>query len=127
MPSMKNKSLINNNYKRNKENVLLKQYEIYVESSEKISLKRMSANTWYAGLNTALFAVAGFTSILSNKFTAIIMSALGIILCLAWMSNISAYKKLNSVIHFLKYFVLLQMFCRYHGLEDAERFLKKSF
>ena len=57
----------------------------------------MSANTWYAGLNTALFAVAGFTSILSNKFTAIIMSALGIILCLAWMSNISAYKKLNSV------------------------------
>ncbi len=138
MPSMKNKSLINENYKGNKENVLLKQYEIFVESSEKISLKRMSANTWYAGLNTALFAVAGYTSILSNKLAAIIMSVLGILLCLAWMTNISSYKRLNSakfkVIHELEEHLPARPFTRvdnylngHYKLAKVEKYIPYLF
>ena len=98
--------LINKNYKGNKEEHLLKQYELFVNSSEKISSKRMTANNFYLSVNTALFAVAGYLSILSKSFVVIILSIIGILLCLSWIFNLTSYKRLNSakfrVIHDLE-------------------------
>ena len=91
---------------KNDKNIILKQYEIFVKSSENISLKRMSTNKFYVGLNTILFVIASYTTILLNNFATIILSTIGILLCIVWISNISSYKKLNSakfkVIHKLE-------------------------
>ena len=105
MQSTKN-DLLNEKYDENMQDKLLKQYEIFVESSERVSEKRMSANKFYLGLNTALFGIAGYILILSNRFIAVVLSFIGIFICLAWISNISSYKRLNSakfkVIHKLE-------------------------
>ena len=100
------RDLINKDYKGNKEEHLLRQYELFVKSSENISSKRMTTNNFYLGANTALFAVAGYLSILSKSFVVIILSFIGILLCLSWVSNLASYKRLNSakfrVIHDLE-------------------------
>lgn len=108
--------LINRNYKGNKEEHLLKQYELFVNSSEKISSKRMAANNFYLGANTALFAVAGYLSILSKSFIVIMLSLIGIVLCLSWISNLASYKRLNSakfrVIHELEEYLPARVFTK---------------
>lgn len=100
------RDLINKDYKGNSEEHLLKQYELFVNSSEKVSSKRMTANNFYLGANTALFAVTGYLSILSKSFVVIMLSSIGILLCLSWISNLASYKRLNSakfrVIHDLE-------------------------
>ena len=108
--------LINKNYKGNKEEHLLRQYELFVNGSEKISSKRMSANNYYLSANTALFAFAGYLSILSKSFVAIILSFCGILLCLSWISNLTSYKRLNhakfKVIHELEEHLPARVFAK---------------
>lgn len=98
--------LINENYKGNQKEHLLRQYELFVNSSEKISSKRMTSNNFYLGANTALFSVASYLSILSKSFVVLILSFIGIFLCLSWLSNLASYKRLNNakfkVIHELE-------------------------
>jgi len=100
------RDLINKEYKGNKEEYLLRQYEIFVNSSENISSKRMTSNNFYLGANTALFAIAGYLSILSKSYAIIMLSFIGIFLCISWVSNLASYKRINSakfrVIHELE-------------------------
>ena len=97
MNSTKNKvDLINKNYKGNKEDHLMKQYEMFINSSENVSSKRMTSNNFYLVVNTALFAIAGYLSILSKPLVVIILSFIGIFLCLSWSLHLSSYKRLNT-------------------------------
>lgn len=100
------RDLINKDYKGNKEEHILRQYELFVNSSEKVSSNRLTSNNFHLGANTALFAVAGYLSIISKPLMAVILSVIGIFLCLSWASNLSSYKRLNStkfrVIHELE-------------------------
>ncbi len=132
------RDLINKEYKGNKEEHLLRQYEIFVNSSENISSKRMTSNNLYLGANTALFAVAGYLSVLSKSFVVIILSFMGIFLCLSWISNLASYKKLNSakfrVIHDLEEHLPARVFTKedeylnsYYTLTKLERYIPYIF
>lgn len=101
-----NRPLINLNYKGNKEESLLRQYELFVKSSEDVSSKRMTTNRFYLITNTSLFAISGYLSLLSKPLVAIILSIMGIFLSISWISNLASYKRLNrakfKVIHELE-------------------------
>jgi len=80
--------------------IYFEQYKIIVDSAEKISEKRMSANNYFLTVNTALISLIGllFTSkILSLNFNAIkLVSILGLIICVIWFFIVLSYKQLNS-------------------------------
>jgi len=132
------RDLINKDYKGNKEEHLLKQYELFVNSSENISSRRITSNNFYLGANTALFAIAGYLSILSKSFVAVILSIIGIFLCLSWVSNLASYKRLNSakfrVIHELEEYLPARVFTKedeylkgYYTLTKLERYIPYMF
>jgi len=76
------------------------QYKILVDSAEKVSEKRMSANNYFLTVNTALISLTGllFTSkILSLNLDAVkLVSILGLIICIIWFFIVLSYKQLNS-------------------------------
>lgn len=130
--------LINKDYKGNREEHLLRQYELFVNSSEKISSKRMTANNFYLGVNTTIFAVAGYLSILSKSLVVVILSFIGMLLCLSWISNLTSYKKLNNakfkVIHDLEEHLPARTFTKedehlnsYYTLVNLEKYIPYLF
>ncbi len=79
----------------------LEQYKLYVQMADKVSERRIQANTFYITLLTGLFALLSIVverGLLSDAqaylFTAVGM--LGILLCFIWVVNIRSYKQLNS-------------------------------
>ncbi len=132
------KDLINKNYKINKKECILKQYEIFVNSSEKVSSKRMISNNFHLGANTALFAIAGYLSTLSKPLVAVILSGVGILISLSWIFNLCSYKKLNSikfkVIHELEEHLSARVFTKedeyldsHYTLTNLEKFIPYIF
>ena len=94
---LKNKiDLINKNYKEKSNEHLLKQYDMFVQSSEQISLNRMSTNKFYLGVSTVIFAIASYLTILKNPLFVTLLSFVGMFLCLSWINSIKSYKRLNS-------------------------------
>jgi len=131
-------NLINKKHSKNTEEHLLRQYELFVSSSENISSKRMTSNNFYLGANTALFAIAGYLSILSKPSGAVILSFIGIFLSISWLSNISSYKRLNQakfkVIHELEEHLPARPFTKedeylnsYYTLTKLERYIPYLF
>ena len=104
---MDRKKLINKGYGKNFQDHLLEQYKLYVESADKISSRRDSANHFYLTLNSALFAISGYLSLLNKQsFIYLIIPIAGIIISFYWLKIITSYKNLNSgkfkVIHELE-------------------------
>jgi len=139
MSSTKNKiELMNENYGGNKNESLLKQYEMLVNSSEKVSSKRMNSNNFYLGVNTTLFAVASYLSVLSRLWVVMIISFIGILLSLCWISSLTSYKKLNSakfkIIHDLEEYLPARIFAKedeylnsYYTLTNLEKYIPYLF
>jgi len=100
----KNIELINKKYGRNYQNHFIEQYKIFVESSERITEKRMNTNKFYLALNSLLFGLATYISFDKNIVT-IILSGIGILISFIWKESISSYKELNSA----KFKVILDM------------------
>lgn len=101
------KELINKNYGKSFNDHLLEQYKLYVESADKISSRRDSANHFYLTLNSALFAISGYLSFLNKQsFIFLIIPLAGIIMSFYWLKTITSYKNLNTgkfkVIHELE-------------------------
>lgn len=104
---MKKKSnLINKKYGSKFKEHLLEQYKIYVETAERVSEKRQSANNFYLTLTSSIFALSSYLSIIMINFWIILLSAIGIVISLVWIKNIISYKQLNTgkyqVIHKLE-------------------------
>src|SRR3989338_6109135 len=92
-----NKELINADYGKDFKNHLLEQYKLYVESADKISSRRDSANHFYLTLNSGLFAISGYLSLLNKQsFIFLIIPIAGIIISFYWLKIITSYKNLNS-------------------------------
>lgn len=70
-------------------------YKLYVQSSENISARRQSANSFFLTLNTAIIGAAGYIDLETKPFSWAIGLA-GIALCIVWYRSIRAYKGLNS-------------------------------
>jgi hypothetical protein len=88
---------------------LIEQYKLYVELADRISARRMLANSFFVGLHTAL--ITAFTVLLKEKVLA--SSILGmasfftvILLCLVWWFVVISYRQLNAgkfkVVHALE-------------------------
>lgn len=106
--------------------LILKQYEIIVNSANQVTSWRQTANKFYLTVNTTLLAI---TTLLSktNPFTGIVTSLCGIAISILWGQNIDSYSKLNKakfkVIHEIEKQLPVQMFkIEYdHYVKDERR------
>ena len=85
----------------------LELYKLSVEMADRISARRLTANSFFLTINTGIVAFAGYLSLSSEKELAVgqywIVALAGIILCYMWYRLIRSYAGLNkakfSVIH----------------------------
>lgn len=75
--------------------ILLEQYKLYVEMADRISQRRMNANTFFISVNTLLFAVIPFSRNIIT-FWYVVVALLGSILCFMWYFILNSYSQLNS-------------------------------
>lgn len=97
-------------YDPNRDSVLIEQYKIYVELTDRVSSRRVDASKFYVSVLTALLVVIPFavdqntpTNLRRPMF--LILGLLGLALCLLWMLNIRSYSQLNR----LKFSIITQM------------------
>lgn len=89
-----------------------------VESAEKVSDKRMTANNFFLTVNTALISLFGLTitsSIIKvNPVFIYVIIGLGIVVSIVWLLIVVSYKQLNSgkfaLIHKLEKNLPIQVF-----------------
>ncbi|MBF0605456.1 MAG: hypothetical protein HQL07_17420 [Nitrospirae bacterium] len=78
---------------------LLEQYKLYVEMADRISARRMLANSFFVGVHTAF--IAAFTVLIKEKildqtFFGMAPFIAVLILCLLWWLLINSYRQLNT-------------------------------
>lgn len=86
-------------------NTLIEQYKLYVETAEKISEKRQTANTYFLSLNSFLLILAGYLTTLKFDLWHLIIMFAGIFICIFWILNLKSYRALNTA----KYQVIHKM------------------
>lgn len=87
---------------------LLKQYIMYVEMADKVSQRRMEANSFFLAVNTLL--ITYLTNWNSKEYDStlpcLVAGLAGISICCAWLYILGSYKKLNTkkfeVIHMME-------------------------
>jgi hypothetical protein len=91
------------------ENHLFEQYKLYVEMSDRISTRRMLANSFFVGVHTALitaFTVLLKEGILHHSLVGYAPFLAVILLCYIWWRIVFSYRQLNSgkfkIIHALE-------------------------
>ncbi len=90
---MKAKSLKVKPFSGECKSTILEQWKTCVESANSITEKRNNSNNIFITINTALFAVITF----SFDCKSILLSIIGILICILWICLISSYRKLNIV------------------------------
>jgi hypothetical protein len=100
---MKETELFKNNekeYGSDYKNHFLEQYKIYLESIEKTSDRRQSANNYFLTANTVLVSILALsfqTDFLKNIFWfKLFIAIIGILFCIVFWFLIRAYKQLNT-------------------------------
>jgi hypothetical protein len=77
---------------------LFGQYKLYVESAEKISERRISANNYLLTVNAFLLTLYGLLSANQYKgYWTILVPVAGVLVSLTWLRIISSYCDLNTV------------------------------
>ena len=77
---------------------LLEQYRQYVESAEKISERRVSANNYLLTINAVLVTLYGFVSAGGpNSYWTLLVAITGILVSATWYRIIKSYRNLNTV------------------------------
>ncbi len=100
---MKNNQLFTEsekNYGESYKEHLFDQYKLYVESIEKTSDRRQSANSYFLTINTALISIIGLSTQIEffqeSKWVYILLSAIGVIISIIFWFLIRSYKQLNT-------------------------------
>lgn len=122
-------------------------YKLYVETAEKVSDRRSSANTWMLSVNTAL---VGFYAFLEKDKEIIVSSerqiwllaipVTGLIISFAWLSLLVSYRKLNQakfhIIHEIEEDLPYKLFileniklteAKHWGLSNIESWIPMAF
>jgi hypothetical protein len=77
---------------------LFEQYKLYVESAEKISERRVSANNYLLTVNAFLVTLYGLLAASSYKGGwAVLVPVAGVLVSLTWHRIITSYRDLNTV------------------------------
>jgi hypothetical protein len=89
---------------RNKE-ILLRQYELIVNSSLQLTSWRQTANNFYLSVNAGLLALTSFFLGDSSLLTSIIVCIIGFVISVLWHQTVSYYRQLNTA----KFKVILKL------------------
>lgn len=81
--------------KINKE-IAFEQYKLYVETAERVSDRRQSANNFFLTLNSVLLTFTGYLTTLSFAFWHTILAFAGISISILWYLTITSFRNLNS-------------------------------
>jgi len=90
---MELESVTREDYGEEYDAVVLEQWKTCVEMANSNTEKRTNSNNVFITINAALLAVVSF----SLDYKSIILSTVGIAVCVAWIYSIESYKKLSSV------------------------------
>lgn len=89
-----------NEYGQEYKNHLFAQYQLYIESVEKISDRRQNANNYFITINTVLISFLGIlfqAKLLENiPWVKSVISMVGIIVCVIFWFLLRSYKQLNT-------------------------------
>lgn len=85
-------------------------YKIFVETTDKISDRRYSSNSFFLTINTVIITLVGYLQLGKEAGQSIdfywLVSSSGIVVCFAWYRLIRSYKDLNSakfkIIHLIE-------------------------
>jgi len=79
---------------------LFSQYQLYIDSAEKISDRRQNANNYFITINTVLISFFGIlfqTKLLENiPWIKSLVSLVGIIICVVFWFLLRSYKQINT-------------------------------
>lgn len=94
----------------NSEKILFEQYKLYVEMTDRNSQRRSITNKFYITVLTGLLAFISWNTSCSQlcdifEHLLLLISLLGLFLCIIWFININSYKQLNKG----KFKVILEM------------------
>jgi len=82
---------------------LLEQYKLYVEMTDRVSQRRLTTNSYFLSINTALLAFIGYTAVKGKSDNLWLIGVAGIVLSLLWFYIVTSYRDLNtakfSIIH----------------------------
>ena len=77
---------------------LFEQYKLYVESAEKISERRVSANNYLLTVNAFLVTLYGvLPGIETARYWKILVPVAGLLVAFTWHRIITSYRDLNTV------------------------------
>ena len=105
---------------------LLEQYKLYVDSSHKVSEKRISTGNYLLTVSSSLLTVFGIASTLHlASVWLIIIPIAGMLVSLTWFSLVISYKDLNTakfkVIHELEHYLPAALFrYEWHSCEQGK-------
>lgn len=113
------------------------QYKLYVEMADRISARRMLANSFFVGAHTALitaFTVLLKEGILPKSFFGYLPFVAVIVLCFVWWQIVVSYKQLNSgkfkVIHEIEQHLSMALYAAEWEMlgrgEDASKYIPLS-
>lgn len=74
---------------------LVEQYKLYVEMADRVSARRLTANTYFLSVNTALLGFVAYIAKDSVSFLWVLGIA-GMALCWLWYRIIRSYRNLNT-------------------------------
>jgi hypothetical protein len=75
---------------------LLEQYKLYVEMTDRVSQRRLTANSYFLSVNSALLAAVGYLTTRDNSSYLWLIGASGIVLSILWFQIITSYRDLNT-------------------------------
>jgi hypothetical protein len=77
---------------------LLEQYKLYVDSAEKVSDRRVSANNYFLTVNALLVTLYSLVATSPfSTFWIILVPIAGLLVSLTWYQIITSYRNLNTV------------------------------
>ncbi len=91
-------SLTKEEYGDDYNSAVLEQWKTCVEMANNNAEKRISSNNVFITLNSALLAIISF----SLDYKSILLSVVGIILCILWRKSIDSYRRLGK----MKYLII---------------------
>jgi hypothetical protein len=75
---------------------LLEQYKVYVDSAQKISDRRQTANSYFLAVNSALLAFVGYAFPKESTDYLWLLGLAGMTLSYLWYRIVRSYRDLNS-------------------------------
>lgn len=83
---------------------MFEQYKLYVEMTDRVSQRRMTANNFFTTINTGLAGLAAFIN--NGKIAEVIfVSLVGCVISITWILTLISYRQLNSG----KFYVISKM------------------